>query len=110
MILGNTNHATPFNIGKLTVSIAKSFQHNKKAADYDSFFLAQTIETRLLMQGKEISADDIAALAHATLQHFDPVAAVQYAAQHDLVTSRRRPGRPSIAFLVAQPDRPSTSQ
>lgn len=109
-ILARDGQSRPFNIGKLTTSIARSFQHNKKAADFDSYFLAQTIETQLLMKGKNLSSDDIAALTHATLQSYDPIAAVQYAAQHDLVTLKRRPGRPSIAYVTAHRDEPSPSR
>ena len=109
-VLGYDQQTRPFNIGKLTISIASSFRHNKTAADNDSYFLAQTIETKLLMQGKEISVDDIATLTHATLQQFDPIAAVQYAAQHDLVTLKRRPGRPSIAYAAHQSDQLSPSR
>lgn len=110
LILGGDQTPHPFNIGKLLTSIARSFQHNKQAADYDSYFLAQTIETRLLMSKRQLSSDDISALTHDTLKKFDPVAAVQYAAQHDLITLRRRPGRPSIAYAPAEPDQPSSSQ
>ena len=88
----------PFNIGRLTISIARSFQHNLHAARYDSLRIAETVEAKLLTSGTSLSADDIAAVAHATLKHYDPVAAVQYAAQHDLVTTTRRPGRPSVTY------------
>lgn len=88
----------PFNIGRLTISIARSFQHNLHAARYDSLRLAETIEATLLKSGTPLSADDIAAVTHATIKRYDPVAAVQYAAQHDLLTTARRPGRPSITY------------
>lgn len=101
-ILSNTGQQMPFSIGKLTASIARSFQHNKQAADYDSFWLAQTVETKLLLHGTSLSSDDIAALTHTTLHQFDPVAALQYAAQHDLITLAKRPGRPSVVYA---PDR-----
>lgn len=100
LILGHDRKSTPFSIGKLTVSIAKSFLHDKEAADQHSYFLAQTIETKLLLMAKELSVDDIASVAHQTLKEFDPVSAIQYAAQHDLVTQTRRPGRPSISYEV----------
>lgn len=98
MILQRDNSTLPFNIGKLIVSVANSFQHNKQSADLDSYFICQTIETKLLMQSKELSSDDIAAITHQTLKSFDPVAAIQYAAQHDLITLKRRAGRPSVSF------------
>ena len=97
-ILAHDGQTMPFNIGRLTISIARSFQHNLHAARYDSLRLAETVEAKLLTSGTSLSADDIAAVAHATLKHYDPVAAVQYAAQHDLVTTTRRPGRPSVTY------------
>jgi hypothetical protein len=45
-----------------------------------------------------LSTDDITAITYETIRRYDPVAGVQYAAQHDLVTSTRRPGRPSTSF------------
>lgn len=98
LVISPSSQPQPFNIGKLTISIAKSFQHDKQAADYSSFFLAQTVETKLILRQKEISTDDILAITHETLKNFDAVAALQYAAQHDLITLRRRPGRPSISY------------
>lgn len=91
------NH--PFNIGKLTISIARSFQHNKDVADFDSLYLAQTVAEQLLLEAKPLSIDDIAAATHNVLRKYDPVAALQYAAQHDLITMRRRAGRPSTAYV-----------
>ena len=102
-VLRRDNVSVPFNIGKLTVSIARSFQHNKQSADYSSYLLAQTIETKLLIHGKNLSTDDIAAITHDTLKQFDPIAALQYAAQHDLLTLKRRPGRPSISVSADPP-------
>ena len=98
-VLYNDNTTLPFNIGKLTVSIARSFQHDKKQADYSSYALAQTVETKLIKRQKSISVDDITAITHATLKKYDQLAAMQYAAQHGLVTIKRRPGRPSTTYL-----------
>lgn len=108
-VLGRNGSINPFNIGKLTISIARSFHHNKQQADLASYPLAQTIETKLLLSGREISSDDISAITHSTLQHFDPIAALQYAAQHDLITLKRRPGRPSTSYGSSRADRPSSS-
>jgi transcriptional repressor NrdR len=112
-IIDHTQHKQAFNIGKLTISIAKSFQHNKQAADFASFSLAQTVEERLIVEVREPSIDDITAITHTVLKAYDPMAALQYAAQHQLITTKRRPGRPSTAY--AQPlrdpsSRPSPSQ
>lgn len=109
-ILQHDSSTTPFNLGKLTTSIARSFHHDKQAADHYSLLLAQTVEIKLIMHGKSLSADDIAALAHETLKHFDPVAAVQYAAQHDLMTLRKRPGRPAAHAVRDRSAPPSPSR
>lgn len=97
-ILDHQGNKTPFNIGRLIISISKSFQHNPAGAKTDSLYLAQTIEAELIMHGKGLSTDDIAAVTHQTIKLYDPVAAIQYAAQHDLVTLAKRPGRPSISY------------
>lgn len=97
-VLDHDNKQSPFSIGKLTISISKSFTHNAHAADYDSFFLAQTVESELITRQKEISTDDIIATTHSVLQKFDPVAALQYAARHDLIMLKRKPGRPSTSY------------
>lgn len=96
--------AVPFNLGKLIISISHSFQHNIQAAQYDSLHLAQTVQQRLMQTyagGQHIPAQDIAHTTHQVLHRYDPVAALQYAAQHQLIVSRRRVGRPSTAY--AQP-------
>lgn len=98
MILARDGSKHPYSIGKLIVSISRSFSHNSHSAQFDSLHLAETVETTLLTSGKELSADDIAAITHQTLKQFDPVAAIQYAAQHDLITTKRRPGRPSTTY------------
>ena len=94
---------SPFNLGKLIISISRSFQHNEHAAAYDSYFLAQTVQERIIGQGKLLSAQVIAQATHVVLQRYDPVAAIQYAAQHHLITSRRR-GRPSTAYVQLPSD------
>jgi transcriptional repressor NrdR len=86
-----------FNLGRLILSIAQSFTHNPHAAKYDSLWLAQTVEETLSSQREIITTEDIEAITHETLKRFDELAAVQYAAKHQLLTStRRRPGRPSL--------------
>ena len=59
-ILVHDGQTMPFNIGRLTISIARSFQHNLHAARYDSLRLAETVEAKLLTSGTSLSADDIA--------------------------------------------------
>lgn len=87
----------PFSLSKLTVSIAKAFTHSKRDAEYSSLLLAQTVESTLSTQREAITTDDIEAVTHSVLKRFDELAAVQYAAQHGLISSIRRRGRPSLA-------------
>lgn len=98
-VLRHDGSQQPFNLGRLTISISRSFQHNQQAGQNDSYHLAQTVEQQLIMQVVQPSTDDITAITHAVLQRFDPVAAVQYAAQHDLLTSQRRRGRPATNYV-----------
>jgi transcriptional repressor NrdR len=85
-----------FNLGKLIVSISKSFAHLPKEAAYNSLWLAQTVEDTLSSQRQTITPGDIEAVTHDTLHRFDELAAVQYAAQHHMITATRRRGRPSL--------------
>lgn len=87
----------PFNLGKLTLSIAKAFTHSRKDAQYNSLWLAQTVENTLSTQRETITTEDIGAVTHNILKRYDELAAVQYAAQHGLISSIRRRGRPSLA-------------
>ena len=89
-----------FSIGKLTISIARSFHHDKYAADFYSYGLATTVQERLLLQNHHtISTREITEMAHSTLQKFDQIAALQYAAQHKLIISRQKKrGRPSFSY------------
>lgn len=86
-----------FNLGRLILSIAQAFGHNKHAARYDSLWLAQTVEERLSVTPEPLTPALIANTTHDTLKRFDQLAAVQYAAKHHLISNVRRRGRPSIA-------------
>ena len=89
--------AEGFNLGKLVLSIAQAFAHDPKAAQYHSLWIAQTVEDSLSSQREVLTPEDITATTHETLKRFDELAAVQYAARHQLLTStRRRRGRPSL--------------
>lgn len=85
-----------FNLGKLIISIANAFTHASEEAKYNTLWLAQTVEDALSTQYKTITPEDIEAVTHQTLKQFDELAAVQYAAQHQLIISARRRGRPSL--------------
>lgn len=97
-VLGRDGQQRPFNLGKLIISIAHSFQHDTDEGASASLALAQTVQEKLLIQHREISSEDIMAVTHHTLECYDPVAAMQYAAQHDLITTKRRRGRPSTSY------------
>lgn len=85
-----------FNPGKLTISIAKAFTHNPEEGVRNAFWLAQTVEDILSTQYKAITPEDIEAETYSVLKRIDELAAIQYAAQHGLITSMRRRGRPSL--------------
>lgn len=86
-----------FNLGRLILSIAQSFSHSPHAAKYDSLWLAQTIELKLSIDTEPLTPERIAHTTHSTLKQFDELAAVQYAARHQLIQTTRRRGRPSIS-------------
>lgn len=86
-----------FNLGRLIISIAASFSHNPNEGRYNALWLATTVEDTLSSQRTHITPEDIAATTHHVLRQFDELAAIQYAAQHQLISStRRRRGRPSL--------------
>ncbi len=85
-----------FNLGRLILSISKAFTHSPNDAQYSSLWLAQTVEDTLSTDRKSISPEDIEATTHQVLKKFDELAAVQYAAQHKLISSTRKRGRPSL--------------
>lgn len=84
-----------FNLGKLILSISKAFTHSQKDAEYSALWLAETVEDTLSSQREVISVGDIEATVHDVLRNYDELAAFQYAAQHHLILSTRRRGRPS---------------
>lgn len=95
-LVSSSNGETTFNLGKLIVSISRAFQHDVAKIDNDVLELALTIQTELATELKMITSDDIAAVTHHVLKRYDELAAVQYAAQHQLIASTRRRGRPAL--------------
>lgn len=87
-----------FNLGRLVVSIAEAFTHAPADGKTYALSLAETVENTLVSQLREISKEDIEATTHHILKRFDELAALQYAAKHQLIAdaSRRRRGRPSV--------------
>lgn len=96
-LLKKDGTVTTFNLGKLILSIAAAFSHNVQAAQYDSLWLAQTIEDKLSMNTTHpLTPALISQTTHLTLKRFDELAAIQYAAKHHLISSIRKRGRPSF--------------
>jgi transcriptional regulator NrdR family protein len=91
-----TGKTEEFNLGKLLISISRAFTHNVSEAAYSSLWLAQTAEDILSTEVETITPEEIAAITHDVLKRFDELAAIQYAAQHQLISSVRRRGRPSL--------------
>jgi transcriptional repressor NrdR len=85
-----------FNLGKLILSIAQAFTHSPSDAQYNSLWLAQTVEDTLSTERQTLTPEDITATTHQILKKFDELAAIQYAAQHQLISSTRKRGRPSL--------------
>lgn len=85
-----------FNLGKLLLSVSAAFTHNKRSAEYDSLWLAQTIEDTLSMDTAPLTPATISTVTYHTLKRFDELAALQYAARHHLISTARRRGRPTI--------------
>ncbi len=95
---------TTFNLGKLILSIAKAFTHAPKDIEANALWLAQTVEETLSTQRQTITPEDIEAATHQVLKRFDELAAMQYAAQHHLISSARKRGRPSLRERVPRTD------
>ncbi|HMH70394.1 MAG TPA: hypothetical protein VK502_03260 [Candidatus Saccharimonadales bacterium] len=95
-VLLTDGKAATFNLGKLIVSIAKAFSHAPAQIDENVLWLAQTTEDTLSTSKQTITPKIIADTAYSILKRFDELAAVQYAAQHQLISSVRRRGRPSL--------------
>jgi transcriptional repressor NrdR len=98
-----------FNSGKLLLSIAKAFTHAPEEAQYSALWLTQTVETTLSTQCPHLTPEDIEATTHQVLKQYDELAAMQYAAQHQLISSTKRRGRPSLRERE-RPSRESLSQ
>ena len=102
-----TGTSEPFNLGQLIISIAEAFSHKPDDGKKYALWLAQTIETTLSTQHPaSLSPEDIEVTAHAVLKKFDEVAAIQYAAKHQLIVSGaiKRRGRPSLVSPVRPSD------
>lgn len=101
VVISQDGKKNNFSIGKLILSIARSFNHDDRLAASYSYDLANTIQDKLTLLQNEhtISPQYIAKITYSILQNFDQIAALQYAAQHNLITPQRkkRRGRPSFS-------------
>lgn len=97
VIIGGKGERSTFNLGKLILSIAKAFSHAPDQAEQYALPLAQTVEETLYGHKGALHAKDILQVTHRVLKRFDELTALQYAAQHQLISSVRRRGRPSLA-------------
>ena len=101
IVISQNGKKNNFSIGKLMLSIARSFNHDDRLAASYSYDLANTIQDKLTLLQNEhtISPQYIAKITYSILQNFDQIAALQYAAQHNLITPQRkkRRGRPSFS-------------
>lgn len=78
----------PFSVGKLSISIYKSFAHDELFGETMAYWLARTIESHFLVnQSKNttISSTTIAKATLTMLKRVDKNAAYQYAASHKLL-------------------------
>lgn len=100
---------TDFNLGKLIISISRAFSHNPTAGKQQSLALATTISQQLVIEYEILTPEIIGATTHQVLKRFDQAAAMQYALQHELLTSLKRAGRPSLAWREP-PTEPSPSR
>ena len=111
IVISQNGKKNNFSIGKLMLSIARSFNHDDRLAAPYSYDLANTIQDKLTLLQNEhtISPQYIAEITHSTLQNFDQIAALQYAAQHNLITPQRkkRRGRPSFSYSEHDSDHSS---
>ena len=98
LITSSSGEASPFNLGKLIISIANAFSHTPSEGNLHALWLAQTVESTLATQVQSLTPEDIEAVTHQVLKQFDEIAAVQYAAKHQLIVSAstKRRGRPSL--------------
>lgn len=108
-VIDHQQHVEPFNSGQLICSIADAFGHDRTKGKKAALWLAQTVETTLASQKRQISVDDIEATTHHVLRQFDEVAAVQYGTKQRLIVSAKRAGRPSLVSS-APPNQPSPSR
>lgn len=98
-----------FNTGWLTISIAESFTHDPLRGKENAFWLAQSVEDFLSLKKEALTTTQISHVTYEVLKRYDALAALQYAAKHQLISSVRKRGRPSL-YEHEQPLDESPSQ
>lgn len=99
----NDGRPIRFSPGKLIVSIHRALVRIQDAADA-SYELARTVEQRLITRydvSLPLTVSAIADETYHTLRQFDELSALQYGAQHGIIVSTRRRGRPSTTATSA---------
>ena len=87
-----------FSLGRLTISIHAAIGNSYTPEE--SFELARTVEAHLIQRydiSTPLTAGAVAEETYHTLKQFNELCGIQYGALHGLLTSIRRPGRPSVA-------------
>lgn len=103
-ITTSDNKFTTFNLGRLIISIAASFTHNPMDGKENALWLAQSIESILLLDTRPLTSQVISQTTYDVLKRYDELAAMQYAAKHRLISSVRQRGRPSTRELEQPTD------
>lgn len=86
-----TKQHQQFNPGRLLISIATSFQHDRNLGNNSAWALTQTIiEILSTKYPMPISTSDISSVTHQALLRYDKSAGMQYALRHRLITSLKR--------------------
>lgn len=102
-IFDTSGTKTGFSLGRLTVSIHRALA-NQPDASTTSYELAKTVELSLIQRYDISTPLTTSALADETLhvlKHYDELCSLQYGAQHRLIASIRRRGRPSTTATSA---------
>lgn len=88
----------PFSAARLTLSLLEVLDYATQSSD-DAYWLAQTVQTKIIetiRPKQRLTTEHIAEICFEILEKYNQVAALAYAARHNLpVRPKRRPGRPS---------------
>lgn len=87
-VTGLDGNTEPFSYGKLILSIAASFTHDRYRGESSCADLTDTVVSLLFSQRAQglLSQQQIAATTYGVLKRFDAAAGLQYGAAHGLLT------------------------